>query len=1121
MADLLSTGISGVRTYQRALATVGNNIANVDTEGYSRQRVDITENASSSAGSLSIGNGANAVRVQRFYDEFVVGSLRSSQSQLSKNEANLTYISELENILGDPRASISSSLDGFFSAVQEVSLSPASVPARQNLLDTANTTASRFTAVGAQLSQIEQDSYGDLKENVNALNQLAGQLATINLSLNGAHSKDKQPNELLDRRDSVIQDINKLLRVSTIEKNNGSVDIQIGNIASGQYLVKGSQESVLGATRSTDNSDKVLLTLNPFSAPQAVTQIVGGSIAGISEFRENTLTTLRDELDNLVQVFVSEVNDAHELGINANSQFGGDLFSLGNIYSVTPGINAGTGFVTVGAVPNAKIENIPMELTYSDSTKLWTLTNTNTKAKVSGPSGLTMGGVKVTIAGVPNDGDTFSLKSDKRSIDALQVSILDYREIASGGAISSSSASTNASTTKVILDGYSKPTAAKTDTSMGTALRNNISQVAASNITPGTNTAFVIPANTQNSQFYSTEAFPISAVLEVDTYTIANALTAGTSTFSVGGNTYSQLFTNNSADTLTALALQITNGEAGMTAAKTSSTTLTITANAGSNTQQATGTFGGFYSASGTLTGSKYDTTVGIAASTASIQMQVFTREGKQLYGSALSSSDQTLLLTSHNGFNTTAAYDSTYRNQTGSNAYLDADVTVVNPTLTTAVPATATMTISGSAIKATDQMTMTAGSATFDYRFLSDGDLATSATAYVNAWNASTDTNVSLYTASNLAGAITIKEDIATSGRLVVAGSATRNGGGSNIAVSTPAAAGTTGIRGDVRDYFAMAGSLKEDLLVFVTGSGTAEVSGQWGSLATGAAVLEVDTITLAAPVAALGTVTFRYGGTNYTQAFDTDAATTISKLVVKINAGTAGSTVTAAAVNGTTFTMTMDAGSATQMTKGTIGGTTNGSARLSITTADTTTGVSAVSDPLLEKLRQNIDIQFSANASSYVLVDTDTQTNIANGTFIAGSTIEHNGWKVSFDGAIEANDKFSLRGNNYQAGDNRNLLNMIELQSNKDIFSGRGDFTEVYTDIMGGLGNSLVQAAVSRDAQQIVVDQAQSKRDETSAVSLDEEAANLLRFQQAYQASAQIISAANKLFDTILSLR
>ena len=789
MADLLSTGISGVRTYQRALATVGNNIANVDTEGYSRQRVEIAQSASSSEGSLNIGNGARAVRVQRSYDNFVVENLRSSQSQLNKHQATLEYVTQLENILADKQLSLSTSMDGFFAAVQEVSLSPSSVAARQNMLNVAESTVAQFTSVGTQLSLIEENSYSDLTGQVSSLNQLADQLASVNASLNRVNSLDKQPNELLDRRDTLIQDMSKLLRVHVVEKNNGAVDIHIGDVASGQYLVKDKTASTLGIDRSAANPDEAVLMLDPYMSPQKVTQVVGGSIAGISEFRQNSLTILRDELDTLTQVFVGEVNDTHALGIDAQGNFGGELFSLGNIYTVTPGLNKGTGFVTVSAVPNAKIEKLTMELSYSDSKKLWTLTDTASKEAVTGSSELTMGGVKFTLTGVPKDADTFSLTSTKRPIDALQVSVTEHTTIASGGAVSVARATTNTSGTKMILNGYVKPTVAVADTTMDTALRNNIAQVAASSIAASNNVAFVIPANTQDSQFYSTEQ-------------------------------------NDSSD----------------------------------------------------------------------IKMQVFTRAGKQLYGSALTSSEQTALITSGNGFSATAAYDSTYNNQTGSNAYMDASVTVANAD------------------------------------------------------------------------------------------------------------------SGDTRDYFALAGSLKEDLLVFVTGTGAAEVSGQWGNVA------EVD---------------------------------------------------------------------------------------------------------VREQLRQNIDIQFAADASSYVLTDSTTNTNIASGTYTAGNTIEHNGWTVSFDAPIQANDKFSVRGNSAQAGDNRNLLKLIELQDNKDIFSGRGDFTEVYTDIIGDLGYSVVQSAVSRDAQQIIFDQAQAKRDETSAVSLDEEAADMLRYQQAYQASAQIISTATKLFDTILGIR
>ena len=1018
MADLLSTGISGVRTYQRALATVGNNIANVDTEGYSRQRLEIQESSSSSEGSLNIGNGARAVRVQRSFDSFVVENLRSSQSQLTKHQATLEYVTQLENILADKQLSLSTSLDGFFSAVQEVSLSPSSTAARQNMLNAAESTVAQFTSVGTQLSNIEESSYSDLTGQVSALNQFADQLASINTSLNRVNSIDKQPNELLDQRDTLILDMSKLLRVHAVEKNNGAVDIHIGDVASGQYLVQGNKGSTLGIERSATNPDKAVLMLDPFMSPQTVTQVVGGSIAGISEFRQNSLTILRDELDTLTQVFVGQVNNTHALGIDAQGNFGGDLFSVGNIYKVTPGLNKGTGFVTVSALPNAKIERLTMDLTYSDSKKLWTLTDTVSKKAVTGVTELTMGGVKVTLSGVPKDADTFSLTSTKRPLDAMQVSVTEHSNIASGGAVSVTSASTNTSSTRMILNGYVKPAAPVSDTTMDTALRNNISQVAASTITTSNNLAFIIPANTQDSQFYSTEYNGSSAV-----------------------------------------------------------------------------------------------------------QMQVFTREGKQVYGSALNSSEQGSLLTTANGFSSNAAYDSTYRNQTGSNAYMDANVTVTNPTLTTPVPATATMTISGAAVKATDTLTMAIGSTTLTHVFAADANETVSAAAFVLAWNNSTDANVALYTASNINGAITLREDTATTGALTVTGSFVGNGAGSNLAIATAAAAGTTGIKGDVRDYFAMAGSLQEDLLVFVTGSGSAEVSGQWGDLTSSEGTAATATMTISgAAIKATDTITMTVGSATlaHTFAATADLATSTAAYVTAWNASTdADVSLYTASNSAGVITITQDTPTTGALTASGSVARVGGSSDILVATAAAarTTGVAPVD--VREKLRQNIDVQFAADASTYVLTDTTTNTKLTSGTFTAGGTIEYNGWTVSFDGVLQANDKFSVRGNSAQAGDNRNLLKIIDLQGNKDIFSGRGDFTEVYTDVIGDLGYSVVQSAVSRDAQQIIFDQAQAKRDETSAVSLDEEAANLLRFQQAYQASAQVISTATKLFDTILGIR
>jgi len=646
MADLLSTGISGVRTYQRALATVGNNIANVDTDGYSRQRLDIADKTSVNEGGLNIGNGVTAVRVQRSYDSFVAENLRSSQSQLSKHQTTLDYTTQLENLLADQQLSLSSSVDGFFAAVQEVSVSPSSGSARQNMLNLAQTTASQFNTVGAQLARIEQTSYNDIQAKVSQLNQFASQLANINSSLNKASNINKQPNQLLDLRDTLIQDMSKLMRVVAVERANGSVDVHMGDVPSGQYLVQGNKSNRVTIARSATNPEEAVLMATVGNSSQALNQPVGGSIAGIAEFRGHALTSLRNELDALVQVFVGEVNAAHTLGIDAQGQFGGDLFSLANIYAVTPGTNTGTAAVTLSAVPNATIDKLAMNLSYSSSTGLYTLADAADAAQfVTGTSELTLAGVKVTLSGVPQDGDSFSLTSSKRPIDALQALVTNHTHIASGAPVSVSRTSVNTSATRMVLEGYSKPVATAANTAIGAPDRR---------------------------------------------------------------------------------------------------------------------------------------------------------------------------------------------------------------------------------------------------------------------------------------------------------------------------------------------------------------------------------------------------------------------------------------------------------------------------------------------EALRQNIDIKFAADATAYILEDVATGITIASGTYTPGSTIEHNGWKVSFNGTIEANDSFTVRGNNtYQAGDNRNLLSLISLQGNKDIFNGGGDFTQVYTDTISHLGSSLVQSAVGRDAQQIIVDQAQAKRDETSAVSLDEEDANLLRFQQAYQASAQIISTANKLFDTILDIR
>jgi len=175
MADLLSTGIAGLRTYKKALTTVSNNITNVDTEGYHRQRIEIGQNAPSKQAGIYFGNGSMVLGNQRMYDRFVESSLRTNTSQLEQQESMYKYAQQLENLMADERLSVTGKIGRFFAAVQEVSISPASTAVRDILLTEAETTAAGFRLLGNQFSALEQSTWGDMEDKVAQINGLSKQ----------------------------------------------------------------------------------------------------------------------------------------------------------------------------------------------------------------------------------------------------------------------------------------------------------------------------------------------------------------------------------------------------------------------------------------------------------------------------------------------------------------------------------------------------------------------------------------------------------------------------------------------------------------------------------------------------------------------------------------------------------------------------------------------------------------------------------------------------------------------------------------------------------------------------------------------------------------------------------
>ena len=161
----------------------------------------------------------------------------------------------------------------------------------------------------------------------------------------------------------------------------------------------------------------------------------------------------------------------------------------------------------------------------------------------------------------------------------------------------------------------------------------------------------------------------------------------------------------------------------------------------------------------------------------------------------------------------------------------------------------------------------------------------------------------------------------------------------------------------------------------------------------------------------------------------------------------------------------------------------------------------------------------QFVVTFSSdtvYTITDTATSTVVATRLYVPGADIDYQGIKVQFDGIPKAGDTFTVENNTDGLGSNENVLRLIEL-GKAPVIAGQ-TFSEAYRDLVAGAGSRAQMAELGKEAMAVIRDQAMESRDSKVGVNLDEEAANLIRFQQAYQAAAQVIQMSQRLFDTLL---
>lgn len=347
-SGLIGTGITGLMAAQIGLQTTEHNITNANTVGFSRQRSSQASNLGLSTGAGFIGMGAHVSTVERLYSRFLTEQVNRSQSGSSQLETYHQQISQIDNLLGDPASGLSPELQRFFTSVQQVADNPADLPSRQAMIASAQSLSTRYIAIGDQLAQMARAVDGQIASTVSGINAYAEQIASLNQRIIVAQAPTGQPaNDLLDSRDQLITDLNKLVKTRTTTNTDGSYNVFVGN---GQQLVVGVQVMAMTTQPSSNDQSRLAVGLKTATGTQEMPESLldGGVLGGLLAFRRESLLPASNELGRGAASLA--------LTFNAQSALGQDLLGQSQL-SATPNTFTPNIFSVAGPQVLASMQN--------------------------------------------------------------------------------------------------------------------------------------------------------------------------------------------------------------------------------------------------------------------------------------------------------------------------------------------------------------------------------------------------------------------------------------------------------------------------------------------------------------------------------------------------------------------------------------------------------------------------------------------------------------------------------------------------------------------------------------------------------------------------------------------
>lgn len=436
--SLINTAMSGLNAAQAAMSTVSNNIANQNVKWYNRQMTVFNENSGTMTGNGYIGNGVNVSRIHREYNEFLAGQMNRAMAKQSALSSYTQNISQINDLLADKGNDVSSAIDEFFTSLPNVTNNAEDNPARTTVIGKAEAMVNMFAKADQSLRDLEKDINSQVTNTSKNINEYTKQIAKLNNEISRAKGfNGAEPNDLLDQRDRLVQELNTLVDVQVTQQDGGFVNVTFAN---GLPLVSGTRSYEVSAIPSNKNSERLVIGYsNGIDEVREVDakRIKGGELGGAYRSREEVLDPSRNQLNQLALVLGDQFNKQHEQGFDLNGDKGEKFFDLGGAHVMTNGKNKGNATFDVKYTDTKEVKAADYTVKYDGSN--WNVTVEPGGRKVAATfdatkQELTFEGMNIKVNGTAQKDDSIVVQSVGNVIAGMKVAVTDPSKIAAAGA---------------------------------------------------------------------------------------------------------------------------------------------------------------------------------------------------------------------------------------------------------------------------------------------------------------------------------------------------------------------------------------------------------------------------------------------------------------------------------------------------------------------------------------------------------------------------------------------------------------------------------------------------------------------------------------------------------------